>query len=764
MSRHFTCVSRTCALALCILLALMAISPQAIVAQNDSPSYVPGEVLIGWSPDGGAVPTVEHRKNRLDEDRASLEWKRAAQKLATLTGLPVLDAQPEYGTARLAVPAGREQDEIARLREMPWVEYAELNYFAWAAAAPQDGAFYPNDPFVGEQWNMRRIGAPEAWAVTFGSSSMVVAVVDSGVDLAHLEFAGQFHDPLLPGWDYVNGDSVPNDDTANSHGTHVTGILAAAAKNGIGVAGLAPKAKLLPLKVLDSTGRATYANIDTAIRRAADLGAQVINLSLGGLEYSSALQNAVNYALTRPGGGALVVAAAGNCAQGATIPACGYRNNPDFYPAAYPGVLAVAASDHFDAWATYSGYKSYVGLAAPGGTSWDPVWSTARGGYAYLSGTSVAAPLVSGAAALVWTMAPAATYQQVADILKGTADKVGTNPQTGQPIPYFAGRNDYFGYGRLNVGQAVRQAYPRSLTPVTDVQQFLLGGPVTQQERRVALANPSGQELYWQATVVQGAGWLGVNPAIGTAKHGSPGTLTLGASRGALLPGVYLGTVRVQPLYVTGIPSFDIPVELRVSSTLRRTYMPGIFQNWSPGQWFDPMAGGSSPAEPLNLQDNQAQQVFLPFTASFYGGTFRTMWVSDNGLVFFGQYEAAATQPPAACLATAAAPNNAIYALALDWRPDLGGQVYVQQPDASTFVVTWYRVRRAGNALPQTFQLVLRRGGPITAYYLTIESPAPGIVGVENWDGTVAQQIRCNGAGSPIGTGDTVVFDPVLPW
>ncbi len=182
-----------------------------------------------------------------------------------MTGLPVLDTRPEYGTARLAVPAGREQDEIARLSEMPWVEYAELNYIAWAAAAPQGEALYPNDPYIGDQWNMRRIGAPEAWAVTFGSSSIVVAVVDSGVDLAHPEFAGQFHDPLLPGYDYVNNDNVPSDDTANSHGTHVTGILAAAANNGIGVAGLAPKVKILPLKVLDSTGSGTYDNIAAGI-------------------------------------------------------------------------------------------------------------------------------------------------------------------------------------------------------------------------------------------------------------------------------------------------------------------------------------------------------------------------------------------------------------------------------------------------------------------------------------------------------------------
>ena len=139
----------------------------------------------------------------------------------------------------------------------------------------------------------------------------------------------------------------------------------------------------------------------------------------------------------------------------------------------------------------------------------------------------MATPLVSGAAALVWTLAPVLTPQQVADILKNTADKVGTDPQTGQQIPYVNGRNDYFGYGRLNVGRAVRQAYPPSLTPVVGLQQFLMDGATTQQERRVFLTNPSGQDITWQATVVGGAGWLSINPAIGTAKYTGPGALAL---------------------------------------------------------------------------------------------------------------------------------------------------------------------------------------------------------------------------------------------
>ena len=301
--------------------------------------------------------------------------------------------------ALLNVPPGQEEAELARLRKLPWVAYAEPNYVVRAAA----DAAYPNDPAFGDQWYMRRVYAPEAWAVTFGSLTLVVAVLDSGVDRNHPEFYRQFHDPLLPGWDYVNGDNDPNDDYG--HGTHVTGLIAAAANNRLGVAGLAPNIKILPLKVLDASGAGDFYNVAKAIRRAADFRAQVINLSLGGLvqfDEQQVLQSAVDYAVAR---NVLVVAAAGNCAQGG--PGCGYPN-PMFYPAACNGVFAVAASDHFDNWATYSNYKSYVSLTAPGGLAEDALLSTVPGGYGFKYGTSMATALVSGAAALVWTMQPAA--------------------------------------------------------------------------------------------------------------------------------------------------------------------------------------------------------------------------------------------------------------------------------------------------------------------------------------------------------------------
>jgi len=712
--------------------------------------FVPGEVLIGWDPQAGVIPAGA-RPAGWDEERTSADWQQAARTLATLTGLKVLDVHPADGTARLAVPAGQEAEAIARLERLPWVSYAELNYLVYVRTpeestphpeplAPQGSSFYPNDPFIGDQWNLRRVGAPEAWEVTLGSYSLVVALVDSGIDRTHPEFANR----LLQGYDYVNGDSDPSDDFG--HGTHVAGILAAAANNSIGVAGLAPNVKLLPLKVLDANGSGTYDNIATAIRRAADSGAQVINLSLGGFAASSTLKGAVDYAMAH---NALVVAAAGNCAQGGW--ACNYLVNPDYYPAAYPGVLAVAASDHYDNWASYSGYKPYIALAAPGGTAGDQIWSTVPGGYDFRYGTSMATALVSAAASLVWTMAPTATYTQVSEILKSTAEQVGG-------YPYVGGRNDYFGYGRLNAGRAVRRAYPPSLRPITETQFFLLGGPVTQQSIRLAILNPSDQAIWWQASVITGTSWLSVTPTSQSTSYSNPSTLTLRAGPTSLPPGSYTGTVRVQALYPP-VGSFDIRAQLLITNTVRRSFVPLLPNRVLRAAWIDPSAGG----QPLNLVNNSSRQLLLPFPIPFYGRTYSSIWVSDNGLAFFGQ-PTASQYNQNSCLPSAAVPNDAIYALWQDWNPDLGGQVYGHQAAEDSYVITWYQMRRNMWDFPHSFQIVLLRDGRILLQYRTLGPLTSGTIGIENFDGTVATQIFCNGSGRLVADGEAISLTAELPW
>jgi subtilisin family serine protease len=738
---------------------------------------VPGEVVIGWQPEAAAL--AQRQPGQLDVDRASPAWRQAVERLTARTGLAVLDLAPEYGMARLAVPTGQERTAAARLAALPWVKHAAPNYIAHAAedtakargtiaercpelvegpaeASPFDklrgrarqqfsgirhAASYPNDPRIGDQWHMRRIGAPAAWDLTFGSYSLIVAVIDSGVDLGHPEFAGR----LRPGYDYVNQDDAPNDDYG--HGTHVTGLIAAAANNGAGVAGLAANVNILPLKVLDAQGAGAYYNIKTAIRRAADSGVQVINLSLGGLAEDPELQDAVNYALSK---NIFVAAAAGNCAGGGD--GCGGLTNPIYYPAAYPGVVAVAASDHFDNWASYSGFKYYVALAAPGGVSGDQVLSTLPGGYGLKSGTSMATAQVSAAAALALTFMPAATYTQVADILKNTADKVG-------PYTYVGGRNDFFGAGRLNVGRAVRWAYPPSLKSPSGPYRFLLGAPVTQASSTLPILNDSDQPVTWQASELTGATWLTLTPGRGVTTFSAPDTLALRAGPTALGPGEYDAVIQIRALS-PATASFLIFATLKVAGGVRQHFLPLVTQQVLTMNWIDPAAGGN----PIYPTDELPYRVGLPFPIPFYGQSYNAVSVSFKGYVSFTQPGSGSAVAQSACLPTAALPNDAIYVLWQNWDPALGGQVFVQQPDSDRFAITWFQVRRFPGDLPHSFQLIFFRDGRLALQYRTVQTPVQGTIGNENWDGTIATQLACNGAGVLPADGDAFALSAQLPW
>jgi hypothetical protein len=539
----------------------------------------------------------------------------------------------------------------------------------------------------------------------------------------------------------VDGDNTPDDQS--SHGTHVSGIVAATANNAMGVAGLASNVKILSLKVLDSTNLGYVSDIAEAIMDAADYGAQIINLSLQALAPSDILRNAVSYAAER---GSLLVAAAGNY---------GSNGNPDVYPAKYAEVLAVAASDHSDNWASYSGYKSYVALAAPGGMPADQIWSTVIGGYGDEYGTSMATPMVSAAAALVWTYLPAANRTQVADILKQTADKVGF-------YSYVNGRNDYFGYGRLNAARAVRWAYPPSLSPnPSGWQSFLLGGPAQRTSGQVTLINPSDQPVSWQATVLQGSDWLKLSPSSGSgaASFSKPSSLSFEVGPALPPPGTYPGLIRV--LYNNPqVSGFDIPVQLQVASTLHRSFVPQTTSDYLGAHWYDPLPGGRA----LNIPDNGVVSVSLPFPVNFYGESHSSIWVSDNGAALFTLPAGAGVFKPANCMPSAPLPNDALYVLWNDWGPELGGNVYAHQPDNDTFVISWYRVIRPGTSIPHSFQLVLTRDGRVLFQYETVESPVQGTIGIENFDGTVAQQILCNGVGRQVRGGDALLLNPVVPW
>jgi thermitase len=295
--------------------------------------------------------------------------------------------------------------------------------------------FVPNDPEWSLQWGPQKIAADWAWNTTGGDLSVLVAVVDTGIDYNHPDLAANYV-PL--GYDWVNNDPNPMDDYG--HGTHVAGIIAAAINNSIGIAGLA-QVRIMAEKVMDASGSGSSSDIARGIVHAVDRGAKIVNLSLGSPLNSELMHEAVKYAYDH---GVLVVAAAGNDAT-----------NAKSYPAAYNEVVAVTATDKLDKPATFTNYGDWVTVAAPGVDilSTMPTYHVTLNdeGYAMnydsLSGTSMASPHVAGVAALIWSRFPNMTRDQVQAQLQYSADDLG------QP-----GFDIYYGFGRIDARRAVEQA------------------------------------------------------------------------------------------------------------------------------------------------------------------------------------------------------------------------------------------------------------------------------------------------------------------
>jgi subtilisin family serine protease len=377
---------------------------------------VPGEVLVRF----GAGASAATREDARDEADTRLEERLPVR------GLELLRTQP--GTAATAA--------AERLEEQPGVIYAELNRYRSAFRIP-------NDPYFGELWALHNTGqtvagaagtpdadidAPEAWDLTGGDASVPVAVIDSGVSRTHPDLAPNlwsnpgetgggresngvdddhngFRDDAA-GWDWIDSDADPSD--ANGHGTHVAGTVGARGDNGAGVSGVAWRTSLMTLRTLDADGSGTVAGAIAAYGYAGAKRARVINASFGGSGFSRSEYDAIR-AIPQ----VLFVAAAGN--KGSDNDAV-----PQ-YPCNYelPNVVCVAASGQRDALAGFSNRgASSVDLAAPG-TS---ILSTWPGGYAYSNGTSMAAPHVSGAAALAFAYRPGSTAQSVKQALLAGVD------------------------------------------------------------------------------------------------------------------------------------------------------------------------------------------------------------------------------------------------------------------------------------------------------------------------------------------------------
>jgi subtilisin family serine protease len=365
-------------------------------------TIVPGELVVGFDSDA----TRRQERSAVDAAGGTI-----AQRVGSIDGA-LVTAEP-----------GESGEVARRLARRPGVRYVEPNFVVRTAQLP-------NDARIGGQWGLRRVHARAAWNITTGGP-VTVAVVDTGVAYDHPDLTSNvwtneaeradgtdedgdgFADDLH-GVDFLGHDADPRDD--DGHGTHVAGIIGAQGGNSIGVAGLNWDVRIMALKFLDPFGNGNTADAAAAIDYAVDHGARVVNASWSGPQFSRALYSAIARAGDR---GALVVAAAGN--DGVDT-----DRKPE-YPAAFdlPNVVSVAASDRSDRLLDFSNYgRTSIDLAAPG----DDIDSTVpfgvdRSGYAAFSGTSMAAPFVTGAAALYLARSPEATATEVRDAILGSVDR-----------------------------------------------------------------------------------------------------------------------------------------------------------------------------------------------------------------------------------------------------------------------------------------------------------------------------------------------------
>lgn len=418
------------------------------------PGFAPDEVLVRYKP--GKSSSV-----------SALVKRAGAEKKSEIARIRF---------QRLKVEPGQEMDKvIARLQKDPSVEYAGPNHYIRICVNevfPNDPIFYDGDDLFGiPQWGLYNDGdnngqggtyradihAPEAWAITTGSPSVVIASIDTGVDYTHEDVAskmwtnpGEIPDNGLDddgngkvddwrGWDFVNNDNDPWDDNDVQHGTFTSAIAAAATDNWTGIAGVSWASPILACKVIRDDGLGLESDAADAVVYAVDLGVKVINMSISG-EDVPALEAAVEYAWEH---GSLCVVASGN--DNSSLPS---------YPASYPHALAVGASNENDERCTAadwlgsggSNYGEYLDVMAPGSWIVGPGPGLLGGIYQTQPGTSAAAPFVSGTAALIWSLHPDWTNAQVFFQILRTADDI-ENP----------GWDIYSGYGRVNAYRALTE-------------------------------------------------------------------------------------------------------------------------------------------------------------------------------------------------------------------------------------------------------------------------------------------------------------------
>jgi thermitase len=387
-----------------------------------SDQAVDSELLIG-----SAIYLIQFQPNVSTEERDAIIAQMGGVLLRWLPALHVAKVQ-------LILPTNQQgrQAMLSQVSSQSAIAMIEADLMV-------EGVFDVNDPATldpTKSYTPPLLHLFPAWDYTTGSRDVVIAVLDSGITNAHPEFT----DRILPGYDFINDDNDPEDD--HGHGTHVAGIAAAAINNGIGMAGICGECSILPVKVLNKNNAGTWSGVAEGLVYAVDQGADIVVLSLGSKTKSQIIEEAVNYAIAH---NVLIVAAAGNA-----------NSADNFYPAAFDGVLGVGATDKNDEKWILSNFGTQVDVVAPG----DGIYSTfnniadSAGGYAVLSGTSMATPHVAGLAGLLLTQNPTRTAAELLSLIETTATDLGQ-----------LGYDNQFGFGRIDALAALQAEETANVEP-----------------------------------------------------------------------------------------------------------------------------------------------------------------------------------------------------------------------------------------------------------------------------------------------------------
>jgi thermitase len=391
--------------------------------------------IVGFT---SPVSTVDAKGNSIALDRLLVKFEPGISgndkaQVHSQMGGKVESIIPGIGVHVVTVPRGQGATKSAAYRLQKGVRHAELDTIVQVDELP-------DDPYFDEQWGMTKVQAPQAWDITQGSPDVIIAILDTGIDMDHPDLGAKIVS------DVNFSDSPTSDYNGHKHGTHVAGIAAAISGNGIGVTGLGYDCSLMNVKVLGDDGNGYASQVAQGIIWAADNGADVINMSLGYEIPSEVMEDAVDYAWSK---GVVVVASAGN--SGSSSP---------HYPAYSTNCIAVGATDASDKLTSWSNHGNWVDVAAPGVSIYStfPYTSVYPVYYYSLSGTSMASPHVAGLAGLLFSTTTDSNgngrlNDDVRYIIEATCDDVGTN----------------VAYGRINAYRAVQGIEPQPTGQISGV-------------------------------------------------------------------------------------------------------------------------------------------------------------------------------------------------------------------------------------------------------------------------------------------------------